>query len=248
MRSPLFSCVMFVLLATPLHAAEPVTMMTNAWTPYVDEKLPAQGLAVELASHIFARAGYQADNTVERWPRALEGVRIGLYDVLGATWYDDDREADFLFSQPYMLNELIVVKRRDRQGKHFSLGDLDQARIGLLQDYAYGVDFSDIPQSTLVYENHIIQNLMNLLNNKVDYVIGDRRVIALQLQEYLAGRRHELEVLNISLPPRSLHVAASRSNPRHQAIIKAFNTALKEVKRDGSYQKIVAKWQQRYPL
>ena len=78
--------LVFVLAmgAFSAQASDPVKMMTNTWPPYIDEELPQEGMAMELVRHIFLRAGYKVDNTVERWPRALEGVRVGLYDVLGA--------------------------------------------------------------------------------------------------------------------------------------------------------------------
>jgi len=239
---------MTLLTAGAARAEDPVTMMTNTWPPYVDQQLPQQGLAVELVTYIFARAGYDVNNTVESWPRAMEGVRIGLYDVLGAAWRDDNREQDFIYSEPYLINELIIVKRRDMEGRFYSIGALANSRVGLSPDYAYGVDFTEIPGITVVYENHIIQNLMNLLNNKVDFVVGDRRVIALQLEEYLKDRRHEIEVVGISLPPRALYVAGSRASERPAQLIKEFNAALVETKRDGSYQKIIEKWKARYAL
>ena len=49
-------------------------------------------------------------------------------------------------------------------------------------DYAYGVDFDSVPNLTLVKENHLIQNLLNLLNGKVDFVIGDQRTITRRLR------------------------------------------------------------------
>ena len=246
-----FVCSLLLALSAAsltTRAAEPVTMMTNAWPPYVDQQLPDQGLAVELVTHIFAREGYPLENTVESWPRAMEGVLIGLYDVLGAAWYSDERASEFVYSEPYLVNELIVVKRRDLPGKFSSVGALQGARLGLAPDYAYGVDFTALPGTTLVYENHIIQSLLNLLNDKVDFVVGDRRVIALQLEEYLKDRRHEVEVTGITLPPRSLHVAGSREGKRTAELMKAFNAALEDVRRDGSYQQIIDKWRKRYAL
>jgi polar amino acid transport system substrate-binding protein len=248
LRTVLLLALTLLTATTNAHADDPVKMMTNAWPPYVDRQLPEEGLAVELVTHIFSRAGYQVDNTIESWPRAMEGVRIGLYDVLGAAWHDDQREQEFIFSEPYLINELIIVKRRKMQGRFYSIGALENTRIGLSEDYAYGVDFTEIPGVKIVYENHIIQNLMNLLNDKVDFVVGDRRVIALQLEQYLKDRRHEIEVIGVSLPPRALYVAGSRSTERPARLIEEFNAALQEVKRDGSYQKIIDKWKARYDL
>ena len=94
----------------------------------------------------------------------------------------------------------------------------------------------------------MIQSLMNLLNGKVDYVIGDRRVIAMMLNEYLPGRRGELEPLGITLPPRGLYVAGSRANANTDKLVEAFNRALADTKQDGSYREIMNRWDERYGL
>ena len=238
----------FLVLAVLPAQAQPITMMTNTWPPYVDEDLPEQGMALELVRHIFSRAGFKVDNTIERWPRAMEGVRIGLYEVLGAAWRDEARETDFIYSEPYLINELVVLKLSSNPRLLRSIMGIKGSRLGILQDYSYGVDFAEIGDVSLVVENHLIQNLMNLLNGKVDYVIGDRRVIALMLDEYLPQRKAEFEALKVTLPPRGLYVAGSRASERSEKLITAFNRALEEVKRDGSYREIVARWDQKYGL
>ena len=79
-------------------------------------------------------------------------------------------------------------------------------------------------------------------------MIGDRRVIALMLNEYLPGRRGELEPLKITLPPRGLYVAGSRAKEGTDELVAAFNRALADAKQDGSYREIVNRWDERYGL
>lgn len=249
MRQTVLLLALALITTVPLaFADDPVKMMTNTWAPYVSQELPDQGLAVELVTHIFRRAGYAVDNTIESWPQAMEGVQIGLHDVLGAAWRDDVRDREFIYSEPYLMNELIVVKRRAMEGRFYSIGAMENSRVGLSTDYSYGTDFTEIPGIEIVYEKHIIQNLTNLLDEKVDFVVGDRRVIALQLEQHLKDRRHEIEVISVSLPPRALYVAGSRASERPAKLVKEFNAALIEVKRDGSFQKIIDKWRERYSL
>ena len=248
MLSRIVLVLVLAMGAFAAQASDPVKMMTNTWPPYIDEELPQEGMAMELVRHIFLRAGYKVDNTVERWPRALEGVRVGLYDVLGAAWRDEQRELDFIYSEPYLVNEIIVVTLKSNRRMLRSVSDLSGSRLGVLRDYSYGVNFDDIGNITLVTENHMIQSLMNLLNGKVDYVIGDRRVIAMMLNEYLPGRRGELEPLGITLPPRGLYVAGSRAKAGTDKLVEAFNRALADTKQDGSYREILNRWDERYGL
>ena len=96
-------------------------------------------------------------------------------------------------------------------------------------------------------ENPLIQNLLNLLNGKVHFVIGDRRTVVFQLNEYLKAQLPNFEVLAIDLPGRPRHVAASRQAAGHEDVINAFNKALADVRKDGSYAAIIRKWDERYP-
>ncbi len=238
---------LLLMLALP-SSAETVRMLANTSPPYADNKLPEQGLALELVSHVLERAGYDADIQIEIWSRAMEGVRIGLYDALATAWYSDERAKDFIFSDPYLESQLILVSVRSNPVMVRDLSQLQGRRLGVRSDYAYGIDFASIPGLVLVEENHLIQNLMNLLNGRVDVVIGDQRTVALQLNEYLQGQAHKFEVAPVVLPGRSRHVAASREIAGSQAMIDAFNKALAETRKDGSHAAIVRKWDERYNI
>jgi polar amino acid transport system substrate-binding protein len=176
----------------------------------------------------------------------MEGVRVGVFDALVAAWYDDERNRDFLFSEPYLRGDLIIVKARADRGTYRRLEDLAGRRLGIQLDYAYGIDFDQVPGLKLVAENQLISNLLNLLNGKVDFVIGDQRTMSQQLHEFLGQQANKFEVLPIRLTGRDRHLAASREVPGHEELVAAFNRALAETRKDGSYQAILKKWDERY--
>lgn len=230
-----------------LSAAErKVRLMANTSPPYADRNLPEQGLALELVKHVFARTDYRPEIAIESWSRAVEGARLGVYDGLAAAWYSQERNRDLLFSEPYLHSELIILKLRSNRRQYRELKDLSGGRLGVRTDYAYGVDFESVPNLTLLEENHLIQNLLKLLNGSLDFVIGDQRTIFMQLHEYLGDRITSFEVVAIDLPGVDRHVAASRSLPEHEQLIAEFNRALAAARKDGSLQAIIDKWDQRY--
>jgi len=237
-----------LLISGAAIADQPVRLMVNTSPPYADRSLPEQGLALELLRHIFKRTDYQPDITFESWSRAMEGVSIGLYDALGAAWYSESRSVEYLYSDPYLSSELVLVKLRSSPADYFELSHLAGKRLGVRVDYAYGVDFDSVTDLQLVQENHVIQNLLNLLNGSVDLVLGDQRTLALQMHEYLGKDVHKFEVVAIDLPVRKRHVAASRAIAGEDKMIAAFNRALAEVRKDGSHAAIVAKWDKRYSI
>jgi polar amino acid transport system substrate-binding protein len=238
--------ILLVAISNGVSAQQKVRLMASTSPPYADRTLPDQGLAVEMARHIFSRTPYSTEVSFENWSRAMEGVRVGVYDALVAAWYEEERNSDFLFSEPYLRGELIIVKARKDRGTYRSLEDLAGRRLGIQLDYAYGIDFSQIPDLKLVEENQLISNLLNLLNDKVDFVIGDQRTMSQQLHEFLNQQVTSFEVLPIRLAGRDRHLAASRETPGHEQLVAAFNRALAATRKDGSYQKILKKWDERY--
>ncbi|AQA19237.1 hypothetical protein BST95_14285 [Halioglobus japonicus] len=237
----LLSCV----IGSTAAVAQSVKLMANTSPPYADQQLPQRGLGVELVEHVFAGSGIDATITIETWSRALEGAQLGVYDGLSSAWYADERAKDLLFSEPYLSSELIILKKRGDNRQYTSLEQLS-GRIGVRTDYAYPVDLSANQNLVLVQENHLIQNLLNLVNGKVDYVIGDLRTVNQQLHEYLSGSRHQVSVTGVELPPVARHVAISRSLDGHAEIVAAFNKSLANAKRDGSHLAIVERWDERY--
>ncbi len=225
-----------------------VTLSASTSPPYSDRKLPDQGLAMEIVTHVFKQAGYNSDIQFESWSRAMEGVNIGLVDALAAVWYSDDRAKDFLYSEPYIPAKLILLKLRADPTRYTDVSRLRGKRLGTQVDFAYGIDFDTIPGLRVVPENHAIQNLLGLLNGSVDVVIGDQRTLAMQLHEYLPGDVHKFEVVDANLPTRDRHVAASRSIDNEDKLIADFNRALAAARKDGSYAAIIAKWDKRYPI
>jgi polar amino acid transport system substrate-binding protein len=236
------------LSCSAVLAQTPVTLMASTSPPYSDRKLPDQGLAMELVSHVLKRAGYAPEISFLVWSRAMEGVDIGLYDALAAAWYSDDRAKQYLFSEPYLNSKLILLKLRSDPSMYPDKSFLRGKRLGTQVDFAYGINFDEIAGLQVVPENHAIQNLLSLLNKKVDVVIGDQRTLAMQLSEYLPNDVHKFEVIDAKLPNRPRHLAASREIGSSEKLIADFNRALTATRKDGSAQAIIAKWDKRYPI
>ncbi|MGB1140137.1 MAG: substrate-binding periplasmic protein, partial [Halioglobus sp.] len=223
-----FVVVLFLsaLFATTASAEKPLRLMANTSPPYVDARLPEQGLALEIVQHVFKGTGYAPQFKIESWSRAVEGAQLGVYDALASVWFSEERARDLLFSEPYLDSELIILKHRDNPRTYAALADLAGARLGVRTDYAYGVDFDAIPNLQLVQENHLIQNLLNLLNGSVDLVIGDRRTVTQQVHEYLKDKITHFDVIELELAPVQRHVAVTRSLAGHEDVVAAFNRSL----------------------
>jgi polar amino acid transport system substrate-binding protein len=228
-----------LLLLTGNLRAETLRMVTEHWPPYADESLPGKGLAIELVDTAFARAGYETRLKTEDWPRALEGVRIGVYDVVASIWYSDERARDLAYSEPYLVNDIRFVKRKDSEIRFAKMDDLKGRLIGVIKDYAYPRNFAAANQLTKIANPALLPALGELVNARYDLVIGDKRDIDYTLAKFLPNESKNLEILPKSVGENKLYVAVSRANPQHEKIVKDFNRALHAMKKDGSYRQIV---------
>ena len=246
LRFALMLVASLALCSSGAFAQQKLKLMANTSPPYADVKLPEQGFALEMVRHVFAGTDYTPEIIIESWSRAVEGAQIGVYDGLAAAWFSEERNKELLFSEPYLGSKLVILKRHSDRNDYRKLTDLAGGRLGVRADYAYGVDFSGIPGLTLVEENHLVQNLLRLLNGSVNFVIGDLRTVNMTLEQFLADRRGQFAVANISLPKVERHVAVNRSLAGHEKIITEFNASLAKARKDGSLQDIIKKWDQRY--
>ncbi len=133
-RYVLFLVLALVAASNAALAEKPLKLMANTSPPYADERLPNRGLALELLDHVFGTAGIEHQVSIESWTRALEGARLGVYDGLATAWYSKERDADLLFSEPYLSSRLIILQRRDNPGRLTSLQQLQGARLGVRAD------------------------------------------------------------------------------------------------------------------
>ncbi len=228
-----------LLISLPAARAETLKLAGSAWPPYIDPTREDKGVAMDLVRHIFQRAGYETTAYVASWPRTLEGASIGVVDVIAAAWKTPEREKTLHFTDPYFVNVIKFVKRRDAPIRFRSFADLKGLMIATVVGYAYGDAFANARDIVRVPTNHVAQSLMLLERRKVDLAIGDQWVIRNELTRYFPRSIRQFEFLRKPVDERPLHVAISRENPRHAKIVADFNRALKAMKADGTYDRLI---------
>lgn len=236
MQKFIFLILLFIF--PPLTSALSIVVKEEA--PYIGNQLLNQGLSIELIKTAFNRAEIEANFVFEAWPRAYEGGLIGIYDVIGSIWKNTEREKEFTFSEPYLFHEIKFIKRKSDQQIQFNqLSNLNGLVIGTLKGYIYRDDFTHARKILKLPQNHLIQNLIFLKQRKVDITLGDIRKIHYEINTYMKGSENNLEILPQALSTKSVHIAVSKSNPKHLEIINKFNKALKAMKKDGTYATIL---------
>ncbi len=216
-----------------------IVVMASLWPPYEDPKLPGHGLAASIVGAALQRSGYRVEIEFHGWSQTLESARGGGSDVVAAAWRSPGRERYFLFSEPYLVNEIKFLKRRDTPFIYENLEDLKGLRIGVVYDYAYGPEFDRSQIFTRAPETHVVPNIMELLDGNIDLLVGDERTLRYELVRHFGKRRKELEFLPKPVSRRALYLAVSRAHPRAAAIVEDFNRGLAAIKADGTYRKLL---------
>ena len=240
---------LLLVLAMPMAnlQAETLRVVAEHWPPYVDESAPQQGLAIDLIGTALVRAQYDYTLDYEAWPRALEGGKIGVYDVMANIWYSDERAQYFDYSDPYLINDMRLIKRKDSPVQFKKMADLDNLVVGVVKDYAYPKEFAAANNFVKVSSPELFPAIGELAQGRCDLVIGDLNAINYVLYTFLPVESKNLEILPQSVGLSKLYIAVSKANPKHAEIIKAFNEALRSMQRDGTYQTIIESHQQYKP-
>lgn len=236
--------ILLLSIVTVAHAAtneKSITMAGSLWTPFIDQNHPELGVATDLVTSIFKRAGYQTTPIIEPWSRTLEGAAIGVYDVIISAWQTPAREKYFAFSEAYLVNEIKFIRRRGNPFSYTDLNSLAGKTVGIVEGYAYGDDFNRSQVFNRVTRSDVLQNLKLLNQGGIDLTLGDQWVLRYQLANYLPNAIKSTQIIDPPLSRRGLHVAISRANPIHEQIRLDFNDALKSMKADGSYDKLLEK-------
>lgn len=245
-----FLVALLAVVAVPVHARE-LVVSTSIWPPYVDPKLPGQGLAVSIVTAAFERAGYEPRIEIHNWERTLEGARSGEHGIVAAAWRSPDRIRDFVFSEPYLTNHVKFLRRRGTGIAYDKLDDLNGLRIGVVYEYVYEPGFDEATGFVKAPETHIVPNVMQLLAGNIDLTVDDERTLHYEISRHFSEHRHELEFLPKPLASRDLHVAVSRVHPDHETLVRDFNRGLAEIRRDGTYRNLLRQaneeiWKQSY--
>lgn len=233
--------VLCILLQPYSVCAKDLKLIANIWSPYVSDQMPNNGLAIDIVTTAFSKAGYKPTFKLDSWPRALEGGKLGIYDVVAAIWYTEERARDLEFSKPYLVNEIKFIKRKNQNIEFNRIEDLRGLVIGVVKDYAYDERFISHNDIIKIPQNHVVQNLLSLVKGDIDLTLGDQRTILYELNQYMQGSIEQLEFLPKPLAERGLRIAASKENPKHRAIVADFNRLLENMKSDGSYKKIFSR-------
>lgn len=236
-----------LLCGPPIPAiaeTQPLHLVANFWEPFTGGPSDAEGAATELVRMALLRAGYPVEIDVEPWARAINQIHNGHYDGVVAVWRSEERAGFLAFSNAYFTNDIILVARKDKPLKVSGIDDLAGLTVGVGRGYDYSDDFIAAKNFTTDSTLSAEQNLKKLSAGRVDVVVEDRCIARFTMRRKIESFDFErdLEILPPELYRLPLYFAMRLDHPQRDAILDGFNRALEEMRKDGSYGRLLARY------
>lgn len=219
-----------------------VSFVTTEWPPYYGPELENQGFTVVIAQAAFERVGYSYEVAFRPWSRAMSMAKAGAFDGLHGAFYSQERDQDFHISgrSLYTAETVLVAWETLDLDTYDGLRDLLDYKIGTYQDYAYPDPFgSAVMLDKTAHPNNRL-NLRQLASGRLDLVAGGRAVLF-----DLAASEPDIDVdkLKVVQPPlgtQNLLMMVPKSRDGGKELLAAFDDGMAEIRRDGTYDDVLA--------
>jgi polar amino acid transport system substrate-binding protein len=171
----------------------------------------------------------------------MELARAGGLAACFNTTPDSHIRAQFLLPEQMLFSDDILLWARSGAEPLKNLDALAGKRVAVTIGYTYGEQFESRQDIQRVAVRRDLNGFLMLQRDRVDYVLafrGTARALIEQNPE-LAG---EFVALNTVHQPQ-LYLTFSRHHPQAPALLKRFDQGMRQIRQDGTYQKIIERWQ-----
>lgn len=214
-----------------------LTMATNASFPPYEyyEGKKVVGIDAEVAGEIAKKLGLELEIADIEFDSIVPGVQGGKYDMgMAGMTVTDERKRSVNFSSSYATGIQKVIVTKDSKIK--SLDDINGKTIGVQTSTTGDIYACDDYGDENVKKFDSGNAAVNALKvGKVDCVIIDNE----PAKAYVDANGDDLKILDTDYAVEDYAICFSKDNEELQ---KKVNTALEELKEDGTLQKIVDKY------
>ena len=197
-----------------------------------------KSILTDLVQEALSRMEVKSTIEITKFTDVVKGINSGKFDGSPAFWISDERQEKYLFSKPYLYNQLVLVGRKGSDVTATSFNDLNGKKIGVVDNYDYG-DFDKNQDLIIVSDVSNQKNLENLLSDKIDYMLVDALLIQYMLKYQLNDVTQHLAIGQKPLLVKSLHVALHKNVDNAEEILNQFDEKIDEMIVDESFNRIL---------
>lgn len=218
-------------------STETLVMGTNAAFPpyeFVDDNNKIVGIDAEIAEAVAKKLGKNLEIKDMEFDSLLTAVQSGAIDfALAGMTVNDERKLTVNFSDTYATGVQVVIVAEGSKIK--SVDDLEGKMIGVQAGTTGDIYCTDdFGQDHVKQYNNGALAVAALKNGQVDCVVIDN-----EPAKNFVKANTGLVILDTEYAVEDYAAAISKENTK---LLEDFNKALKELKEDGTIDKIIAKY------
>lgn len=214
----------------------PIIMGTNAeFAPFEYwEGTEIVGFDIEISQKIAEKLGRELKIEDMEFAGLIAALESGKVEFVAAGMTKDDEKAKQVdFSDPYFTSTQLITIRAD-DASITNRDDLKGKTIGVQLGTTGETAAEEIEDAKVISFDAPAIALVDLMNGKIDAVVLD----AEPTKNYTADKS-DLKVLDQELTEEEYSMAVPKDNPE---LLKVINETLKEMKENGEYDALMAKY------
>jgi polar amino acid transport system substrate-binding protein len=236
---------LLILISFTGYAEEKVVRLTNGeWKPFLSETTPNFGFVSHIITEAFAAEGYRVEYSFYPWARAYDQAKKGAFDG-SAAWMDgQDRRENFYLTNPISEAAYHFFYLKDDGFDWETLEDLQDISIGATLEYTYTAEFISAAKNKELDVQFVStdeMNLKKLLKGRIKIFPGEVTVTYGQLRSLFP----ESTVNKFTHHPKPLttsplHLLLSKKADRAKELNDVFNSGLEKIKKNGTFDQVMA--------
>ncbi len=233
--------LLFLCIFNLSFSQKTVTLATDSLPPYHSPDIKDYGFFAEIVKEAFAIKDYELKIEFVPWNRAMEYGEKGIYDGVIGALYNDERAISFLFSDSVYPYKFILYTNKSSIKSRKEFDQMKNLKLGQVKGYHYPIEKTLIKNYSIIYSNSIQNNLNALINKRVDFIIESNPVIENLISTKFKDKANLIHGIDV-FSENDFFIMISKKAPNSSLILEDFNKGLKEIKKNGTYDKILKKY------
>jgi len=226
-------------VSSAIHA-EVLTLVSTDYPPYSFSE-PQDGLRgfdVEVVEAAFEQAQVSTETKFLPWKRALEETKHGIYTAIYNCSFRKEREEFLIYSTSISRQSIGFFIRSNFNGfEPTRLEDAKGLKVGSVLGWAMADTMKDAGADIVTFRTEELV-FRDLLKGLIDYAY-----LSLESSGFGAMKLGiSNKIRTIKIQEKKLYVCFSKKWPNIEGIIDKFNEGLAAVRKDGSYDRIHARY------
>jgi cystine transport system substrate-binding protein len=209
----------------------------GTYTPFnfLNDKKEYDGFDVDISNEIAKRLGVKTEFLATQWEGLIGGLKADKFDIIIAQMsITDERKKSVDFTVPYVVTGGVLITRKDTSDIT-KMADLKGKKVGV----GAGTTFEEAAKKIegAVVKSYKSSNdyLQDLLNKRLDVIINDQLRMAYTIKEKSLPIQIASDIVTVD----NIGMAIKLQNAD---FVEAVNTAISDMKKDGTYESLFMKW------